>query len=124
METRIYFLAGDTFSCALTGALAGLVCAIFIPAGWSMSPSMLVGMLIGMALSMPLAIVLGIFFGAMEVMIPVMVTGMAAGMALAMAAAGGPLALSTAAVRGAAIGICCLIATYLANAALRRSRTI
>ena len=124
METRLYFLVGDTFYCALTGALAGAVCAALIPQGWHMLVAMAIGMIAGMALSIPLSILLGIFFGAMELMIPVMLTGMAAGMALAMAAAEEPVALSAAGVRGAAIGVLCLVATYLANAVLRRSETV
>ena len=124
METRLYFLLGDAFSCALTGALAGVVCAFVIPEGWHMLAAMAIGMIAGMALSIPLSIVLGIAFGAMELMIPVMLSGMVAGMTLAMAAAVAPLEYSSAGVRGAAIGLLCLAATYLANAALKRSRTV
>jgi hypothetical protein len=124
METRLYFLAGDAFSCALTGALAGAVCVAIIPQGWHMLAAMAIGMIAGMTLSIPLSIVLGILFGAMELMIPVMLTGMAAGMVLAMEVAGQPLGFFDAAVRGAAIGVLSLVATSLANAALCRSRTV
>ena len=124
METRLYFLLGDAFSCALTGALAGVVCAFVIPEGWHMLAAMAVGMVAGMALSIPLSIVLGIAFGAMELMIPVMLTGMVAGMVLAMAAAARSLGYVSAGGQGAAIGLLCLMATYMANAALGRSRTV
>ena len=124
METRLYFLLGDAFSCALTGALAGVVCAFIIPEDWHMLAAMAVGMVAGMALSIPLSIVLGIAFGAMELMIPVMLSGMVAGMVLAMAAAERSLGYASASGQGAAIGLLCLAATYLANAALKRNRMV
>ncbi|MBW2399714.1 MAG: hypothetical protein JRG80_10615 [Deltaproteobacteria bacterium] len=93
--------------------------AVFGPS-WNMLLAMFAGMALGMALSMPFALVAGALFGAMEVMLPVMTTGMVAGMIVSMAAAMGDIGFAWAARAGAYSGIVVVVATYFANAWIKR----
>jgi len=120
METRPYFVLGDLLANVATGALVGLVMAGLFGPAWNMLLAMFAGMALGMAISLPPALLFGAFFGAMEVMVPVMTTGMVAGMLVSMAAAMGEVALGHGASLGAWSGAGVMLATYVANALIRR----
>ena len=116
---KAYFFFGDVLSLGLTGALTGLACVQLIGVGWNMVLAMLLGMAAGMVLAMPMAIGLGIWFGAFELMLPSMLGGMMSGMAVAMWEAHSGVGLAEAALVGAIWSWAALLATYLADAALR-----
>lgn len=124
METRPYFLLGDLLVNTAVGALVGLICAALFHPGWNMWVGMFLGMTLGMAIALVLS--LGLFavvFGAMEVMVPAMLTGMIAGMVVGMAAPMTEVSLWDGARWGGLLGVGCLIATYAANAVLKRQVT-
>ena len=116
---KLYFLIGDILAVGLTGALAGLVCVAATGVGWNMTLAMVWGMALGMALAMPLSTIMGIWFGVFEIMMPSMLGGMISGMVVAMQEAGGGVGLVRAATVGALWSLAALLATYVANAALR-----
>ena len=120
METRPYFVLGDLAVNVAAGIVVALVSAALFGPGWNMVLAMIVGMALGMMISLPIAIASGALFGAMEVMIPVMTTGMVAGMVVSMAAAMDEIGLGSAARLGAYSGIGVAIATYVANALIKR----
>jgi len=86
MESRIYYLLGDLFSCALVSVVVAVLCAYIFSSAWPMPVLMLVSMVLGMFLALVLNIAGGLiyFFGAMEIMVPTMLVGMFAGMMGAM----------------------------------------
>ena len=90
METRIFFLLGDLFSCMLVAIATAVIGTLIFSAAWPMPLLMPVSMMLGMILGLLIAVLAGLiyFFGAMEVMVPAMVTGMFAGMFGALVAAG------------------------------------
>ncbi len=120
METRPYFVCGDLLANCVVGAIVGAFTALIFGPGWNMIVAMIAGMAIGMALSLPPALGFGAFFGAMEVIVPVMTTGMVAGMIVSMAAARGEVTSAAGLRLGAGSGLCVLIATYAANAIIKR----
>ena len=104
----------------VAGAGVGWVCNLCFGPDWNMVLAMFAGMALGMVLSLLPSVGFGALFGAMEVMVPVMTTGMVAGMVVAMEASHGHLGSSAALGHGALCGLVVLVATYAANAALRR----
>ena len=120
LETRPYFVFGDLLANASVGAAVGLICAACFGPAWNMVLAMFAGMALGMALSLPPALGFGALFGAMEVMVPVMTTGMVAGMVVSMAGAMGEVSLARGAQLGLTSGVGVMVATYAANAVIRR----
>lgn len=120
MDSRLYFVLGDLFSCILVGAVVGWIsCVAF--AGWNMWLAMIVAMPLGMLLATLLWFPLGIIFGAMEVMIPTMFSGMASGMLLGMSATGSHIA---GLLWGAIVGLACIVAVWILNNNLRGVTTL
>jgi hypothetical protein len=113
------FIAGDCLSNLALGALSGVLGAAVFHPGWAMLPAMLTGMAGGMALAFVWGTVVGIWLGAHESHMPAMLTGMCAGMCLSMLSAMGPLTVARGAQLGAAVGLACLLFSYLMNAVLR-----
>ena len=122
MERRIYFLAGDTLSNAVTGAAAARLATAIIDPSWSMPAGMFAGMLAGMGLGLLLLPVFVGLFGAMEVMLPVMLTAMLSGMVFGMAGAMQAPAVMTLLLGGGTIGILVLLLTYAVDAVLHGRR--
>ena len=118
METRPYFIAGDIVSNLAVGGLVGGACALIDP-GWSMFATMILGMTFGMVISLPLALLLSAFFGAMETLLPVMITGMAAGMVTSMLTRLTVTPLADAVYLGSFSGLSVLVASYVANSAIK-----
>jgi hypothetical protein len=122
MERRIYFLAGDVLSNAVTGAATAWLAAVLVDPSWSMLTGMVAGMLAGMALGMLLMPVFVALFGAMEVMLPVMLSAMLSGMAFGMAGVMQWQAPPTVLPGGAMVGILVLLLTYAVDAGLKVRR--
>ena len=118
------FIAGDLLSNLALGAIAGAVAAGAFHPGCGMLPAMLLGMAAGMALAFVWSTVAGIWLGAHESHIPAMLTGMYATMCVSMLAAMEPLTAARGAQLGAAVGVICLLFTYLMNALLRGERKL
>jgi len=118
MEHRIYFLAGDFLSNAVTGAAAAWLAAAIVDPAWSMPAGMFAGMLAGMGAGLLLMPVLVGLFGAMEVMLPVMLTAMLSGMVFGMAGAMQVPAVKVLLFGGGSIGILALLLTYAVDAIL------
>ena len=123
METRPYFVLGDVFSNVVVGALIGVACVWLLPSEWNMVVTMIAGMVFGMVVSLPLAFLLSGLFGAMETLLPVMTTGMVAGMVVAMQSSLTTMQPEDAARIGGSCGFAVVVATYLANAFIRRRAT-
>ena len=119
METRPYFIVGDIVSNLAVGALVGGACALLLGTGWNMFVATIIGMVLGMVISLPLALLLSAFFGAMETLLPVMTTGMVAGMVISMTASLVALRVADAAWLGCFSGLGVVVATYLANGAIK-----
>ena len=118
------FIAGDLLSNLALGAIAGAVAAGAFHPGCGMLPAMLLGMAAGMALAFVWSTVAGIWLGAHESHRPAMLTGMYAAMCVSMLAAMEPLTAVRGAQLGAAVGVICLLFTYLMNALLRGERKL
>ena len=119
METRPYFIAGDIVSNLAVGALVGGACAMLLGTGWNMVVATIIGMALGIVISLPLALLLSAFFGAMETILPVMTTGMVAGMVVSMEASLVAIRVADAAWLGGSCGLGVVVATYLANGAIK-----
>jgi hypothetical protein len=121
METRPYFVLGDSFVNALVGAFSGWAGVAWMPHALGFWLGMLVSMAGAMAVTMALALTLFLrWFGAHEVMVPTMIGGMTANMSVcALAHVYGIGALDGARL-GALIGLGVLWLTYAANAWLTR----
>ncbi len=126
MGDRFFFLAGDLAANAVVGALAGLVCCVFVDPAWNMLLAMGVCMPLGMLVATVAAVPLMRWFGAMEVMVPTMLGGMLAGMAVGMRAAMAPYGVTDAVLFGAVVGLValafCSYADYLIRGAQRMHR--
>ena len=122
--TPTTFIAGDLLSNLALGALVSVLGAAAFHPGWGMLPAMLAGMAGGMAIAFVWSTVVGIWLGAHEAHMPAMLTGMLAAMWASMTAAMEPLGLGRAAAIGAALGLGCLLFTYLMNALLRGERNL
>jgi len=118
MEHRIYFLAGDVLSNAVTGAAAAWLAAAIVDPSWSMPAGMFAGMLAGTGPGLLLMPVFVGLFGAMEVMLPVMLTAMLSGMVFGMVAAMQAPAVPMLLFGGGAVGILVLLLTCAVDAAL------
>lgn len=119
MERRAFFICGDFFANASTGAVAGWATAAIVGPGWNMFVAMFFGMALGMAIAMVLSFAGFVWLlGAMEVMLPVMFTGMAAGMVIGMGVPMGAFEGTAAVLGGAVTGVAVVTFTYAMDAAL------
>ncbi len=116
MEQRAYFIAGDLTACAATGALAGWLAWLAVPAGWAVLLGMVLGMLAGIIAGMIGGVLFSPLFGGFEIMLPASLAGMMAGMILGMAEAVSGIGALQAAAGGAAVGLACLAYTYFLQA--------
>lgn len=123
MDNRIFYIMGDLIASALTGAVAGLLCAWLVGESWPMLAAMILMMVLGMVLGVLLFFPLGIAFGAMEVMIPMMLAGMLAGMVAGMWGSMQALSLAGGAFLGMQTGLCGLLLVWIANTLLRGERS-
>ncbi len=110
-------------ACIVTGAAAGYLVWLAVPAGWDAAAWMPAGMALGMALGMTAGVIGGILFtplfGAMEISMPAGLSGMVAGMAVGMLWPMAGIGEAAAAGIGAALGLACLAYAYLRNAGAR-----
>ena len=119
MAWRIYFPIGDILACVSVGALSGWLASLIVNGFWFALAAMAAGMVVGAIVGLLGTILFTPFFGSFEVMLPSSLAGMVAGMVMGMIDSMADIGWMETLWAGGAVGLLCLIFTYLLQLSLR-----